>query len=126
MPRDIIVTTPKSAIRSAAIEANLVKSGGATHYYRNYRTAPPVEKGSRVYYVEDGYIRGYCLVDYLDVDYVEGKQVEVMMMDAKTWTWIEPIPMVGFQNWRYMKLERNLVKDVGNWLEPMPEINTGN
>ena len=122
MPRDIIVTTPKSAIRSAAVEANMVKSGEATHYYRNYRKAPPVEHGSRVYYVEDGYIRGYCLVDYLDVDYVDGHQVDVMMMDAKTWMWIEPIPMVGFQNWRYMDTPRDQIKDVGDWQDPMPSV----
>ena len=121
---DIIVTTPKNMIANAADEAELVKTGEATHYYRRYKNPPPVDHGDRVYYVEDGYIRGYCLVDYFDYDYEGNDEITEMMMDALSWTWIEPIPMVGFQNWRYMRISREEVVDVGNWTDPMPEIRT--
>jgi hypothetical protein len=123
---DIIVTTPKNRMAEAAREAEEVKAAGGGYYYRDYRNyrCPKIGKGERVYYVEDGYIRGFCLVhEIIRSRYERG--YERVVMDAATWVWIEPIPMKGFQGFRYAEkagIRRDIVREVGNWSIPKPKI----
>ena len=105
---DIIVTTPKSEIANAAREAEDVKRAGGGMYFRRFppSMSPDVRPGDRVYYVEDGFMRGFAVVEkiYDATSYVKcdtsGKMWPpglYVYMDATTWQWIEPIPMKGFQ-----------------------------
>lgn len=143
---DIIVTTPKSQMANAAQEAADAVAGGGGHYFRRFplELAPEIEPGDRVYYVEDGYIRGFAVVyscgpsSLLHECETTGRRWPpgyYVFMKADSWTWIRPIPMLGFQGFRYARpavLNRDtihvwgvIVADVvvaGGWLDPRPEV----
>ncbi len=132
---DIIVTTPKSQMATAAQEAaDCIAAGGGEYFRRFAQTQKPdVGKGNRVYYVEDGYVRGFarcCRTGYMHCAikcsttgrrWPEGFYV---FMNAKTWQWIEPIPMQGFQGFRYADKSLNYrdLRIVGGWRDPKPEV----
>ena len=132
---DIIVTTPKSQMENARREAADVKAAGGGEYFRRFHSKPPVHPGERVYYVEDGYVRGFALVDRVE-HHPNGMRCEstgrfwqygwYVFMDAACWCWIEPVAMTGFQNFRlaHMDPKHRLLepKIVGGWLDPKPEV----
>ena len=117
---DIIVTTPKREMANAAREAEDCKRDGGGEYFRRFpvERAPDVLPGDRVYYVEDGYIRGFAVVKWLHLAknsvrctttrrrYPPGLYI---YMRASSWQWIEPIPMSGFRGFRHAR-----------WLDPKP------
>jgi hypothetical protein len=125
---DIIVTTPKSESANAKLEAEQARHEGA-FYFRTLNTKPNIEIGDRVFYVENGYVRGFALVSAIATP--DGNPIKcdttgrewhgkcVLWMRASSWKWIEPIPMRGFQNYRYTDLNYSIV---GSWLDPMPEV----
>ena len=124
--RDIIVTTPKSAIEAAAQEAaQCIKNKGGS-YFRRFQLAPKtLQKDSKIFYVEDGYIRGYAVVSEIQqgpqLCSTTGKQWPngtYAIMSADTWKWIKPIAMKGFQGWRYF--DSSQVEVVGGWLDLKP------
>lgn len=145
---DIIVTTPKSQIRTAAQEAADAIEAGVGQYFRRFNRPVNISPGDRVFYVEDGYIRGFALV--MDTTHeTDGMNCDTsgrvwppgffVIMDAKTWKWITPIPMQGFQGFRYARGGLNgpdtiqipanpkmfaRVEVVGNWLDPKPATTT--
>ena len=61
---DIIVTTPKSRMADAAREAAECIANEGGEYFRRFSRfqVPKIDIGERVYYVEDGYIRGFAVV----------------------------------------------------------------
>jgi len=131
---DIIVTTPKREMANAAREAQDCIRDGGGEYFRRFPAdrAPWIVPGERVYYVEDGYVRGFAVVDRVyaangmrcattDRIWPAGFYV---FMDAMTWRWIRPVPMKGFRGfrrggpgWRTLH-----VVEVGGWLDPKPEV----
>ena len=124
---DIIVTTPKFATKTAAKEAEKMIAAGGGFYFRRFDRSAKVDVGDRVYYVEDGFIRGFAEVSsavYLKehkicsttgITYPPGFYV---FMDATTWKWMKPIPKKGFQGYRYaFDLNADIV---GGWLDPKP------
>ena len=127
---DIIVTTPKNRMAEAAQEAAACLKAGGGHYFRRLAGMPrDFGPGSKVFYVEDGYIRGYGVVLSIGgsvtgwIDSV-GQLLppgNYAIMPAAEWTWIKPIPMRGFNGWRYFKLPL-LVEVVGGWRDPKPEV----
>jgi len=134
--RDIIVTTPKSEMETAAQEAEMIKQHGGGRYFRRYPygRCPKVSPRSKVFFVEDGYVRGFCEV--LEVgDLPDGLECEItkdnpgegtyVVMDATSWCWIKPIPMKGFQNFRYVP-EDFEYKVIGDWQDPKPGIKNTN
>jgi hypothetical protein len=137
MNRDIVVTTPKSQMASAVLEAENAKeqdAGGERFYYfRNLgmHGGANLGKGSRVYYVEDGYLRGFGVIesdkDVLFRDWNEcdttGRQFGkgwYAYTPADSWQWVTPIPYKGFQGWRYAPSEWRELEVIGNWLDPKP------
>lgn len=130
-PSDIIVTTPKNEMENAELEAKHCRDAGGGFYFRTFSKRPKGLKfGSRVFYVEDGYIRGYCVVSKItegemtcsttNRKFGEGYHV---MMKADSWTWINPIPMKGFQGWKTLPTDMELnIEGVGGWLDPRPEV----
>jgi len=125
---DIIVTTPKNQMTVAADEANQCITAGGGFYFRTFRSRPAgLVVGTRIFYVEDGYVRGYAVVQEIVAgrrmvcgttgrDWGEGYHA---IMPADSWTWIKPIPMKGFQGWRYFV---EPVEDAGGWLDPKPAV----
>jgi hypothetical protein len=132
---DIIVTTPKTEMANSAREAQDCIQAGGGFYFRRFCVKPAgVKVGDRVFYVEDGYIRGYAVV--CDIFYSNGMTCDTtgrkwpygwyLKMRADSWKWIEPIAMNGFRGWRHMvKPERIPVIEVGGWLDPKPEVKGG-
>jgi len=140
---DIIVTTPKSQMRAAAQEAADCIAAGGGMYFRRFaiRQAPTIVAGDRVYYVEDGFVRGFAVVS--NTMFVsEGKTCDTtgrkwppgfyVYMDATNWRWIKPIPMKGFQGFRYAGRPPGKsviwvhdkwcdVQIVGDWRDPKPK-----
>ena len=134
---DLIVTTPKpEAANSAREAANVIRDGGGTYFrFLGQRLPSNFRSGvSRLYYVQDGFIRGFAVISSIDnAQYLcmttnrQWPQGYYAVMDARTWTWIKPIPMKGFQAWRYFtppndRFARIPVEIVGNWLDPMPKV----
>lgn len=133
---NIIVTTPKRLIAEAAREVDAVMAAGGREYFRRFRieSAPRIEPGERVYYVEDGYVRGFAEVSLISSCVarwqhgVGGRWYDpgfYIFMDATTWKWIKPIPMRSFGAFRYANQwafpEGTEIEIVGDWLDPKPE-----
>ena len=129
--KNIIVTTPKSEMENAAQEAQECLVAGSGFYFRKIGKKPKDIKigKSKIYYVEDGYVRGFGLIGGL----VTGQQkCEVtgrtwgdenscfVVMASCTWKWIKPIPMKGFQGFRYF--DDSQVEVVGEWTDPKPQV----
>ena len=128
---DIIVTTPRACIQQAAEEAALVREAGCGTYFRRFSHRPgTVKKGSRVFYTEAGYVRGFAVVT--EVCHLNEMRCEAtgrdweagwyVFMDATSWHWIKPIPYPGFQGFRYFDALAAGVEIVGLWRDPMPEV----
>lgn len=126
---DIIVTTPKTEMENSAKEAeNCIKNGGG-YYFRRFVEKPKrLEIGDKVFYVEDGFIRGFAIVEKI----ISGQMLcettqrlwphgDYIFMPAESWKWIKPIPFKGFQGYRYFN--NNLIEIVGDWKDKKPEIN---
>jgi len=153
---DIIVTTPKSEMAAAAQEAADARAaGGDTEYFRRFPCARDhsprkVNAGDRVYYVEDGFVRGYAVVSHIEESQYPMRCVTTgrewspgfyLFLRADSWRWIRPIKMRGFQGFRYVTTETAAdgqeyilfkkypkytiplglpVYDAGGWLDPRP------
>jgi len=129
IPKHIVVTTPKSEMEISAEEAiECVERGGGFYFRKLGRNKPKgLEMGSKVYYVEDGYIRGFGVVasvvqknhkcEYTASQWGDGWYA---IIPACSWKWIRPIEMKGFQGFRYF--DDSNVEVVGNWLAPKPDV----
>lgn len=130
---DIVVTTPKSEMANADKEAeNCIKDGGG-YYFRVFNTIPcKIKPGEKVWYVEDGYVRGYAIVDRIEPALkvrtcsTTGKPYRAfgytVFMRADSWIWTSLHKMKGFQGYRRAIGLENL-KPVGGWKDPKPQIN---
>lgn len=129
---DIVVTTPKSEMTNAAKEAeNCIKDGGG-YYFRCFKSVPcNIQVNEKIWYLEDGYIRGYAVVDRIDLAekikdcQTTGKTYRggcTVYMRADSWKWIEPIrfPVTGFRGYR-RALGMQDIKPVGGWKDPKPD-----
>ena len=131
---DIIVTTPKSQRRAAAREAADVIAAGGGEYFRRFPlkpARPSIDQGERLYYVENGFVRGFCIVSRVELRrHPQTCQTTrrvwppgfYVYMDATTWKWVRPVAMKGFQGFRYAdrQFERTAIEVVGGWLDPRP------
>ena len=115
----------------AAEEARRCIESKSGYYFRTFVKRPKeLRVGSRIFYVEDGFIRGFGTVgeirDSADMQCntsghdwgVWGDGRTHAIMHADSWKWIKPIPMKGFQGWRYFTAKN--IKIVGDWLDPKP------
>ena len=124
---NIVVTTPKNQMALAAAEAQDCIDGGGGFYFRRFpeHSRPQLGPADRVFYVEDGYVRGFGVVTSVkwkggEVCGTSGRLYSsgfYAYMEASSWKWIKPIPMKGFQGWRYFD---QAVEVVGGWLDPRP------
>ena len=127
---DIVVTTPKSQIKNAIREAAAADS--SSFYFREFKSLPKnLQVGDRVYYVDDGWIRGFAIVDQIVFDLggiscdVTGRTASSpgIFMRADSWQWITPIPCQGFQGFRYASSAVPAgVRITGGWRDPRPEL----
>lgn len=109
--KNIVTTIPKSRFKTwAECETELLSSDGEeggfwTVATNHLPTETPI--GNLCYMVFDGFIRGY--MDCVNVGatkdwpYHAGSKVPHVFVLAN-WHPISPIPMTGFQGWRYTPL----------------------
>ena len=129
---DIVVTTPKKERVNAEAEAEWAKAQGGgpgVHYFRRMGRVPQeLKPGDKVFYVEDGYVRGFCTL--MGIDWGEQEAIcEVTMRDwgngaqlimrADSWKWVKPIKMKGFQGFRYFDQPYEVV---GDWKDKRPGV----
>ena len=140
---DIIVTTPKSEMAHAAQEAADCIAAGGGEYFRHFSDGywgPKIRAGERVWYVEDGYVRGFCVVSRVlrrgagEVCATTGRVWPnglYVYMDAASWQWVKPIAMRGFQGYRYvhprsvgewLAAQIHQAEVVGGWRDQRPEV----
>jgi len=135
---DIIVTTPKSRMADAAEEARVarddIEAGRDVEYFRSLGLNRParLNLGDRIYYVEDGWVRGFCIVRTILYDPTRVRTCSVtgreygpgctVFMDPRSWQWIAPIPMRGFQGWQYFHMKQSQIDVIGGWRDPKPEV----
>lgn len=126
---DIIVTTPKSQIENAAQEAKDALEGKVDYYFRNFDKLPRnLQKGDHVFYVENGFITGFAVVyGFVEtagkvICQTTGKDWKgcLVYMECNSWKWIKPIPMKGFQGFRYTPSDFEYTV-VGDWKDPKPK-----
>jgi hypothetical protein len=134
---NIIVTTPVGNSKRAALEAqNSIEAGGG-EYFRRFggRSFPKrLVVGDRVYYIQNGFVRGFALVSRFEISGgetcdISGEQYgsgHYVFMDAKSWQWVTPAPMKGFQGYRYTTNEIDDLPSIGNWQTPQPEARIAN
>lgn len=121
-----------SAAREAKEARETIEAGGESWYFRNLVRRPKhFHEGGRVFYVEDGWARGYAHCFALTED-PAGKVCATTgrefgpgvyaCMDALTWCWIAPIAMQGCQGWRYWRVPEERVAVVGHWRDEKPPV----
>jgi len=124
-PLDFVVTTPRARMREAAAEAADAAAadafGDGPGYYA--RSVPFIPRGcvpgSRIFYVEDFYVRGFGVADRaIGRDDPAGAMGPWIRIPCDSWKWIRPIPMKGFRGIRRFDAA---VEVVGGWLDPRPE-----
>lgn len=125
--RDILVTTAKKDHKLAIEEAAKCIAEGGGSYFRTFRRRPNrLEIGSRIFYVDLGFIVGFAMVNAISQGLMTcdvSKRTRWgwhAIMDARSWQWIKPILHKGFQGFRYFGGQE--IEIIGNWLDPMPEI----
>jgi hypothetical protein len=109
---DMLVTTPKSEIDNSKREGDEVEASGG-YWFRTFKFRPKVNTDDKIFFVENGLIRGYGVV----FDVVQLTQAAICdvtgrdwgekggwMMKYRAWKWLSPcIQFKGFQGIRYIK-----------------------
>ena len=108
---NILVTTPKSEIDNSRREGKAVEVEGG-YWFRTFRFKPKVVPGDRIYFVENGLIRGYGVIidvyqaadsETCDVTGREWGNSGDWVVCYKDWHWLKaPVPFKGFQGIRYI------------------------
>jgi hypothetical protein len=115
MRMDIVVTTPKSEIDNSREEGEAVEAEGG-YWFRTFRFRPKVEIGDRMFFVDDGLIRGYGVifnVVQMTDGLKDGLKCETTgrfwgaegdwIVAYNKWHWLKkPVPFKGFQGIRYL------------------------
>ena len=108
---DILVTTPKSEIETSKKEGDTVEEYGG-YWFRTFRYKPKVENGDKIYFVENGQVKGYGIV--FEISQIkEGEKCELTerswgqpnhwVIKYNNWNWIDtPFDFKGFQGIRYI------------------------
>ena len=108
---DILVTTPKSEIDTSRREGEAVERDGG-YWFRTFRFRPKLKTGDRIFFVEDGLIKGNGVIfevsrlsEAAECDFT-GRQWGNQggyTVKYKDWEWLKtPVPWKGFQGIRYI------------------------
>lgn len=131
---DIVVTTPYHESENSASEARQCIEDGGGFYFRRVPFIPKgAGVGSRLFYVERGFITGYAVVcEIANLRHGEEPTCATtgrtwppgfyLIADATTWKWIHPILMRGFQGVRRLHPGCGFgIVEVGGWKDPRPK-----
>lgn len=122
---DILVTTPKSEVATAGKEGKAIEEEGG-YWFRVYHFRPQVQRGDRIFFVENSIIRG-CGVIFDIEQIMQGMRCEVTgrvwgrvgdwVIKYKDWHWLKsPVSFRGFRGIRYIERIPELRKKLGEAL----------
>ena len=116
---NILVTTPKIEMSNSALEGEQVRQdlsiGMNAYWFRTFHFRPKVDIGDRMYFTEDGLIKGYGVI--FKIEQIEEPESESVcdttgrvwgrhgdwMVSYRDWHWLKtPIRFKGFQGIRYI------------------------
>ena len=120
--QDIIITMPEPIVRQVLNEPSdrffFYRTGGRPRWHA---------VGDRVFFVFAGFVRGFGRTHSIK------KLGRTVSLDGKvfrpgwyltiypdSWRWTVPIPMRGFQGFRYSVLHDDQVEVVGTWRDGQP------
>lgn len=112
---DIVVTVPKSELKNVSREQKWAAEVGAKKtvcFWKVGREPKKLKPGDRVYFVHDGMIVNYnefigCDWDcHCEVTHRDWPGLNLVMKNPETWL-KHPVPMKGFQGFRYLKERPN-------------------
>lgn len=115
---DLLVTTPKSEIDNSKLEGELVEAEGG-YWFRTYKFMPKILSGQKIYFVENGFIKGYGIVlevapiksTFIKCDVTERKWFGSWILKYNDWHWLKkPVPHKGFQGILYLDNKPELKK----------------
>ena len=123
---NILVTTPKSKHKLAEEEAKFVEKNPDAYWFRTIRGKPNVQIGDKVYYVDNGEIRGYGIVFDIESGEMEceatGRIYHGTHLKQRKWVWLKTtIPFRGFQGFRYVKDELQKLLDLAEKISTKEE-----
>ena len=96
----IIYTTPEKLLhKQDKLENDEDKSDGGDYYWEFRATPNTLGCGEKVYFATKGFIRGFFIVEEIDIDY------NTIGWNAKTWKDIKPIPIKHFQGFKYADMK---------------------
>jgi len=119
---DILVTTPKSEIDNSRREGEAVEAEGG-FWFRTFKNRPKVFPGDKIFFVEDGLIRGYGLI--FAIEQIEESETcdntgrlwgrpGYWIVKYNDWHWLsQPVPFKGFQGFRYVDNIPGLREKIG-------------
>jgi len=106
---DILVTTPKSEIDNSRKEGKAVEQAGG-YWFRTFKFKPKVEIGDKIYFVENGLIKGYGIIFQVSDTYEEICDITDRVWKGEwvvkydNWHWLKTqIQFKGFQGIRYIE-----------------------
>lgn len=107
---NILITTPKHEINTSRKEGETVEQEGG-YWFRTFKFRPKVEIGDKIFFTENGLIKGYGIIFDVSQADEEGEQCEVTgrtwkgnwIVKYHNWHWLpSPIHFKGFQGIRYI------------------------
>lgn len=108
---DVVVTLPKSVRWEDYEEELRAAEAGAVMSFKVPRIPKDVRVGDRCYIAHNGFVRGYMVISGLD-DWTEfactttGREWRGRFIQRTgRFTYITPVPMKGFQGFRYWSHE---------------------
>jgi len=127
---DILVTTPKTEIENARREAQDMAEHGGT-YFRTFKRRPAVAPGDRIFFIEDGFIRGYGRVITFTSGQMRcdttGRIWRGYHVHYARWRWLDvPVIKKGFRGFMYIRnLTAELYQALSNAMpidDPLPSL----
>ena len=123
--KDLVITMPEAVVRSV-----LAAPEDVFFFHRTGRGRPRWhEVHDRVFFVWSGFVRGYGrthsikrLGTTVSLDGKRFKPGWYLKIYPDSWRWIEPIPMVGFQGFRYSRFEEQDISVLGTWRDEQPVV----
>lgn len=108
---DIVVTVPKNELKNVAKEETWAKENKNDNifcFWKISREPKKLKPGDRVYFIHNGTIINYNIFSHIDYDLncdVTGRYWKgiCLVMDTPSIPLKGPIPMKGFQGFRYIK-----------------------
>ena len=121
--KDLLITMPEHVVRS------VLAAPQDRFWFKHCGRGKPKWHvvGDRVFFLYGGFIRGFGRTHSVRrlgrVVSLDGRRFGAgwyLKIFPDSWRWITPLPMRGFQGFRYSKLREDEIEVVGGYLDAQP------